>query len=353
MDAERTNAAGAPQPDPIVEIWNLKFAPPPKRQKRGCDELPPGLDLPHLSISPGRVHALVGGSGCGKSLLLSLLATFPPATWRERSAARAGKFSFRWFGETFEAKDFRDARAYAAKMRDAVERSRGNIWYLPQNLPADRVGAVSVRDALEEIVRATAPGKSREEIEKAADDFFEKLNAGGETFFDWDAHRDTPVGKLSGGERKRFEICARVVALNLFDENGKALLLLDEPTAGLDCVRAKRFFKFIKELSGQDGDVAFVVATHDLQFLDEYADAIVSVRRDDVDDESTPDVEEDRTCCEIFCGSVADYKKTFGGAGSVLEVFERNNRRGENGSPEKSAGVLQRQWKDAMPELFS
>lgn len=323
---------------PIVKIRGLKFLHETKAGRASI----PGLDLPHLSVSPGRIYALIGGSGCGKSLLLSLLATFPPKTWREPVPHRneSFPFSFSFFGEEFSENDLRSVQKYSAKMQAAVERSRGNIWYLPQNLPSGGGDSVPVEKTLVEIVRATTPEKPEDEILCRAGTFFENLNGNGETFFDWETLRKKAVRKLSGGERKRFEICARIIALNLFDENGKALFLLDEPTAGLDCVRSKKFFEFIREVSGKDRDVAFVIATHDLQFLDACANEIISVRKDDKDDTATTDVVEDKTCCEIFCGSVEEYKKTFGNEDEpVLKIFERNN-----GKDAGSAGKLQGNW---------
>ncbi|MBE6401862.1 MAG: AAA family ATPase [Opitutales bacterium] len=337
---------------PIIEIRNLEFGFDEK--SKGRSKIP-GLSLPYLSISPGRIHALVGGSGCGKSLLLSLLSTFPPKTWVKPRHPEI--LSFSWFGEKFSEHDFGFAGKYSSKMRSALNKSQGNIWYVPQHLPISRADSVSVEKTLFEIVRATNPNKSPKEVCNAAETFFDKLNKkSGSRFFDWDKERHEPVRKLSGGERKRFEVCARLIALELFNQDGKALFLLDEPTAGLDPVRSRYFFEFIKNISKEDKDVAFVIATHDLQFLDDYADEIISIRRDDEDDETTTHLKEDKTCCEIFCGNVGDYKKVFGGESgntkTILEIFERNNRR-ENGKNAESAGALQKRWERQMPEIFS
>lgn len=338
--------------EPLIEIRNLEFGLDEQSKDRGKI---PGLSLPYLSISPGHIYALVGGSGCGKSLLLSLLSTFPPGTWKKPKQPE--NFSFFWFGEKFSERDFGSAGKYSSKMRSVLDKSQGNIWYVPQHLPISRADSVSVEKTLFEIVRATNPEKSLKEILDVAEKFFDKLNKkSGSRFFDWDKEQHESVRKLSGGERKRFEVCARLIALNLFNQDGKALFLLDEPTAGLDPVRSRYFFEFIKNISAEDEDVAFVIATHDLQFLDTYADEIISIRRDDIDDETTTHLDESKTCCEIFCGKIGDYKKVFGGergnAKTVLEIFERNNRR-ENGKNAESAGALQKRWKKQMPEIFN
>lgn len=337
---------------PLIEIRNLEFELDERARSRSKI---PGLSLPYLSISPGRIYALIGGSGCGKSLLLSLLSTFPPRTWEKPRHPETLFFS--WFGENFSESDFRSVRTYSSKMRDALDKSQGNIWYVPQHLPISRADSVSVEKTLFEIVWATNPKKSPEEVFDAAEVFFDKLNKkSGSRFFDWNKERHESVRKLSGGERKRFEVCARLIALNLFNQDGKALFLLDEPTAGLDPVHSRFFFEFIKNISKEDKDVTFVIATHDLQFLDNYADEIISIRRDDEDDKTTTYLKEDKTCCEIFCGNVDDYKKVFvdenENAKTILEIFEQNNRR-ENEKNAESAGTLQERWKNRMPQIFN
>jgi len=67
--------------------------------------------------------------------------------------------------------------------------------------------------------------------------------------------RQRLIGELSGGQRRRV-LLARALA------NAPALLLLDEPVAGLDATAQHRFLDIVDELRGEGTTVVF--STHDL-----------------------------------------------------------------------------------------
>jgi iron complex transport system ATP-binding protein len=76
-----------------------------------------------------------------------------------------------------------------------------------------------------------------------------------------------PLRTLSGGERQR-AVLARVLA----QQSG--LLLLDEPTTGLDVGHAQALLELVDRLRTEDGTT--VVATlHDLTFAAQYADRML------------------------------------------------------------------------------
>jgi ABC-type multidrug transport system ATPase subunit len=72
-------------------------------------------------------------------------------------------------------------------------------------------------------------------------------------------HADTRIDKLSGGQRKRAS-----VALELL--TGPSLLVLDEPTTGLDPALDQQVMKMLRELA--DAGRVIVVVTHSLAYLD-------------------------------------------------------------------------------------
>ena len=74
-------------------------------------------------------------------------------------------------------------------------------------------------------------------------------------------YRNRPVSQLSGGERQRV-----LLAAVLAQEPG--LLLLDEPTTGLDLHHQVEFFSLLTELT-QKG-IAVIVVTHDLNLASQY-----------------------------------------------------------------------------------
>src|SRR6201991_988540 len=70
---------------------------------------------------------------------------------------------------------------------------------------------------------------------------------------------DTRIDKLSGGQRKRAS-----VALELL--TGPSLLVLDEPTTGLDPALDQQVMKMLRQLA--DAGRVIVVVTHSLAYLD-------------------------------------------------------------------------------------
>lgn len=70
---------------------------------------------------------------------------------------------------------------------------------------------------------------------------------------------------LSGGE-------ARLLGLGIVLETGAELLLLDEPTAGLDAVAKQRLAEKLKYLCA--GGKTVLLVTHDLEFAGKYADCV-------------------------------------------------------------------------------
>jgi ABC-2 type transport system ATP-binding protein len=81
---------------------------------------------------------------------------------------------------------------------------------------------------------------------------------------------DRLVGKCSGGEQQRLRF-----ALALIPD--PELLILDEPTTGLDVEGRRNFWAAIRQDAEQGRTVLF--ATHYLEEADEYADRIVLLRR--------------------------------------------------------------------------
>src|SRR3954451_1243906 len=178
-----------------------------------------GVDL---AVGPGEVLAVVGRSGAGKSTVARLLLRFA-----DPSSGRV-------------VLDGEDLRAYA------VSDVRANVAVVLQE--------TLVFDAtVFENIAYGRPGATRAEVEAAAraadaHDFIAALPQG----------YDTPVGqrgrKLSGGQRQRVAIARAMV-------RDAPVLLLDEPTTGLDAPSAQRILEPLRRL--MDGRATIVIA-HDL-----------------------------------------------------------------------------------------
>ena len=88
-------------------------------------------------------------------------------------------------------------------------------------------------------------------------------------------------GQLSGGQRKRVAL-ARAIALN------PAVVLYDEPTTGLDPVRADVINELILKLQ-RELHVTSVVVTHDMTSAYKVADRIVMLHKGHIIADGTPD----------------------------------------------------------------
>lgn len=170
-----------------------------------------GLDV---AFSAGAVHAIVGGNGCGKSTMLSVLAKT------------------------------------AKLQRGRMVRGAASAALLPQN-PKALLVAETVRDELMEW--ASTCGYD----ETAAQEQAARLGlAGLEARHPYD---------LSGGQRQLLAL-AKLLLI------GPELLLLDEPTKGLDLVSRRIIARALREHAQAGGTV--IMATHDLDFAEQVADDI-------------------------------------------------------------------------------
>lgn len=83
---------------------------------------------------------------------------------------------------------------------------------------------------------------------------------------------NTRLGSLSGGELQRI-----LMAYALMDDPN--VLLLDEPTAGVDISGEKTFYELFSELK-KDKDLTIIFITHDKEIVEKYADSVLKLNND-------------------------------------------------------------------------
>jgi len=182
-----------------------------------------------FTVRAGTIHCIVGANGGGKtSLVRSLLGQMP----------HSGRIAIGW-----------------AESRV--------IGYVPQTLDFDKSLPITVGDfmAMATQRRPVFLGVSkarRDEIDR----MLERLGLNGK--------RKAKLGSLSGGERQRV-----LLAQALIPE--PALLVLDEPTTGLDLKGKEVLQRTIVEFAKAGGTVVWI--NHDIAQVGEVADALTYIDR--------------------------------------------------------------------------
>lgn len=217
-------------------------------------ELKTLLDNVSFSVKPGSFMAIIGPSGCGKSTLIQRLAGFPLKGNLEGDISLDGNYILR--NGNPASSDKTDSNCVVA--------------YLPQAVEDTFYDDLSVAATMEHFACCHLT-KDRKEVYRNKDSDFRKdlLDKVG---LPWDEIATTPVKKLSGGQKRRLAL-----ALELM-RNPK-LLLLDEPTAGLDPAVEAEIMERLRNISGQLDNSgqrkAILCATHVLGSLDKCRDILV------------------------------------------------------------------------------
>lgn len=213
---------------PAVEMKDVWF-----RYEKNSPDVVCGLSL---SVAQGEFYALVGGNGTGKSTALSLLS-------RVRQPYR-GKILL----------NGKDIRKYSDK-----ELYRGYLGVLPQN-PQSMFVKKTVREDLYAIIGGKKDKKSDEyEINMKKVEAIEGIVS----LTKLEGLLDRHPYDLSGGEQQRLAL-AKVLLLR------PRLLLMDEPTKGLDAEYKEELGNVLKKL--QSHGITIFMISHDVEFVAEYAD---------------------------------------------------------------------------------
>jgi zinc transport system ATP-binding protein len=190
-----------------------------------------------LRIDPGEYVAIVGPNGSGKSTLMKLMLGL--LTPDEGTA--------HLFGEP--AHRFDDG---------------GRLGYVAQHASASKEMPITVREVVK-MGRFPHVGFGRLSAEDLAI-VDRALDTVGMTSF---ANRR--VTQLSGGQRQRTFI-ARALA------SEAELLVLDEPTVGVDAESVEAFYDLLESLNSDE--ITVVLIEHDLGAVTEHADRVVCLNRE-------------------------------------------------------------------------
>jgi subfamily B ATP-binding cassette protein MsbA len=209
----------------VRDLPRARRAPPFKglvefeRVTFGYDPKLPILKDVSLTVEPGQFVALVGPTGSGKTTLMSLIPRFyDPDSGRvkiDRMDVRA-----------FKLKSLRDQISYVLQETYLF---RASVW---ENIAYGKPSATRA-----EIIRAARLANAHEFIQRLPEGYDTVIGERGET--------------LSGGQRQRITIARAII-------RDTPLLLLDEPSSGLDAESEELVFEALGRL--MEGKTSIVIA---------------------------------------------------------------------------------------------
>ena len=219
-----------PLPDNAIEVRGLKKTyagtkkSPPKTALRGVD----------LVVPRGSMFGLLGPNGAGKSTLINILA----------GVVNKSEGEVRIWGRDID-REPRDARAA--------------IGVVPQEIAADPF--FTPKESLEVAAGMYAVPKSERRSDEllAAVGLSDKANA--------------YVRALSGGMKRRLMVAKALV-------HNPPVLILDEPTAGVDVELRRQLWEYVRQLNA--AGVTILLTTHYLEEAQELCDTIAIVNHGEV-----------------------------------------------------------------------
>ena len=174
-----------------------------------------------LDVPSGRTVGLIGPDGVGKSSLLGIIAG--------SRRIQTGQ-----------------VRVLDGDMADARHRHEAcsRIAYMPQGLGKNLYPDLSVRENIEFFSRLFGQPRHEREWRIA-----ELLDSTGLAPFP-----DRPAKKLSGGMRQKLGLCCALI-------HDPDLLILDEPTTGVDPLSRRQFWDLIERMHARRPEMSIIIAT--------------------------------------------------------------------------------------------
>jgi ABC-2 type transport system ATP-binding protein len=186
-----------------------------------------------LRIAPGEAVGFLGPNGAGKSTTIKMLTGILVPT--------SGRLQVCGLDPTRQRREL-------ARRLGVVFGQRSQLWWdLPLRDSFELLGAIH---------RVPGP-EHRARLERCVD----VLELG--------SFLDVPVRQLSLGQRMRGEVTAALL-------HGPRLLVLDEPTVGLDLVSKERLRAFLQEVNVVDG-MTILLTTHDLPDVERLCRRVVVI----------------------------------------------------------------------------
>jgi ribosome-dependent ATPase len=192
------------------------------------------IDDINLDIPSGCMVGLIGPDGVGKSTLLALIA-----------GARAIQQG--------------DVAVMGGDMRHARHRRAvcPRIAYMPQGLGKNLYATLSVRENVDFFGRLF--GHDAAARTRRIDDLLQSTGLA--------PFADRPAGKLSGGMKQKLGLCCALI-------HDPDLLILDEPTTGVDPLSRRQFWELIERIRARRPGMSVLIATAYMEEAQRFAHLI-------------------------------------------------------------------------------
>jgi ABC-2 type transport system ATP-binding protein len=212
---------------PALEIKNVK-----KRYKTGTEALK-GVSL---TVPKGEFFALLGPNGAGKSTLIGIISGLIQKSEGE-------------------------VRINGVSIDEAPDVAKTYIGVVPQEMN------FSIFEKVIDIVldQAGYYGIPRDEARPYAEELLKELGL-------WEK-RNEKSQELSGGMKRRLMIARALV-------HKPSILLLDEPTAGVDVELRRGMWTFLKKLSGEGATI--ILTTHYLEEAEQLSSHVAIINKGNV-----------------------------------------------------------------------
>lgn len=210
----------------VVKIENLSY----------CYKDHKALNNISLTIPRGKMIGFVGPDGVGKSTLLSIIAGT-----RKIDSSNVTILNY----------DMND--------RNSRYEACSKIAYMPQGLGKNLYMTLSVYENIEFFSKLF--GLSKKEREARINHLLKSTN-----LIDF---KDRAAGKLSGGMKQKLGLCCALI-------HNPELLILDEPTTGVDPLSRREFWKLVNQIKSTDPNMSVLIATAYMQEAETF-DSIIAM----------------------------------------------------------------------------
>ena len=264
----------------ILEVKNLKIS------FKIEDEVYPCIKNLSLDFKKGKMHAIVGESGCGKSVFATSILKLLP----KNAIVNGGEIIF-------------EGQNLLGLNENEIRKIRGKkIALIPQDPMTSLNPLYTIENQLMEVIDLP-----KEEAQKA---ILEKLNEVG--IVEPEKRLTAYPHELSGGMKQRI-----IIAMALLVD--AEIILADEPTTALDVTIASQILDLLSEIKNRGKSV--ILITHDLGIVSKYCDEVSVMYLGKIVEHATPR--------ELFKNPKHPYTKALIGALPINKNKKLQNIKGQ------------------------